>query len=276
MTFLVTGATGTVGRQVVGQLLRAGQRVRALTRNPATAGLPDGVEVVAGDLTDPASVAPALQGVTGLHLITFGGGGANPYAPLATGPEIVDLAVRAGVRRITVLLGGAPGPLQAAVEASGLEWTHLAPVEFMANLLEWAPSVRSEGVVREAFARTRSALVHETDIGAVAATVLVEGGYAGRTLTLTGPEAVTRPEKVRTIAEAIGREVRYVELSEAEARARWAGEGYPAEVIEFFVEVHGNTPEIGYTVVPTVEQVTGRPARSFEQWAAEHADAFRG
>jgi uncharacterized protein YbjT (DUF2867 family) len=108
MTNLVTGATGTVGRQVVAELLRRGQSVRALTRDPAKAGLPDGVEVVRGDLTDAETLAPALEGVTGLHLITFGG----PYfAPLETGPRILQLAKAAGVRRITVLHGGGPSLL---------------------------------------------------------------------------------------------------------------------------------------------------------------------
>ncbi|SPL89682.1 Oxidoreductase [[Actinomadura] parvosata subsp. kistnae] len=72
MTILVTGATGTVGRRIVAQLAARGTPVRALTRNPAKAAVPDGVEVACGDLTEPGTLAPALEGVTGLHLITFG------------------------------------------------------------------------------------------------------------------------------------------------------------------------------------------------------------
>src|SRR5690606_26013376 len=97
---LVTGATGTVGRQVVSELLARGHAVRALTRDAARAGgFPAGVEVVQGDLTEPESLTAALEGITGLHLITFGG----PYfAPLETGPRILELARAAGVQRITV------------------------------------------------------------------------------------------------------------------------------------------------------------------------------
>lgn len=272
MTILVTGATGSVGRHVVDRLVQSGQRVRALTRNPARADLPGEVEVVAGDLTALETVAPALDGVTGMHLITFGG---DDYAALRTAPEIMELATKAGVRRVTVLLGGEKGPVEQAVEASDLEWTHLQPVEFMANALEWAESIRAEDVVREAFGSRLSAMVHEADIGAVAATALVEDGHAGKTYTLTGPEVLTVPRKVRTIAAAIGRDIEFVELTEEQARMRWRESGYPDEVIEFFVFVHGNTPPMGYTVVPTVEEVTGRPPRTFAQWAAEHADAFR-
>ena len=84
MTILVTGATGTVGRRVVEQLLERGEHVRAVTRDPARAEFPAGVDVVRGDLADPASLESALEGVTGVHLITFGGA---YFAPLETGPR---------------------------------------------------------------------------------------------------------------------------------------------------------------------------------------------
>lgn len=271
MKILVTGATGTVGRHVVNQLIQAGHQVRALTRNPAKAKLPAGVEVVAGDLAVPETFAPALAGVSGLHLINFDGSGGL----LQTGPEIVALARQAGVRRVTVLMGGEKGSVEHAVEASDLAWTLLQPVEFMSNAFDWVKSIRAEGVVRAPFGSRLSALIHEADIGAVAAAALTEEGHAGQTYTLTGPEALTPPEMVRTIGAAIGRDLRFIELTEAQAREQWREAGYPEDVIEFFVWALGNTPEVGYTVVPTVEQVTGRPARTFAQWAAEHADAFR-
>lgn len=78
MTILVTGATGNVGRHVVNELIQAGQRVRALSRNPAKANLPEGVEVVYGDLSAPETLEPVLQGITGIHLITFDGGKVSP------------------------------------------------------------------------------------------------------------------------------------------------------------------------------------------------------
>ncbi|WP_234334957.1 NmrA family NAD(P)-binding protein [Streptomyces sp. NRRL S-118] len=269
---LVTGATGTVGRQVVAELLRLGQPVRALTRDPATAALPDGVEVVRGDLTDPGTLGPALEGVTGLHLITFGGA---YFAPLETGPRIVELAREAGVRRVTVLNGGGPTPLEEAVRASGLPWTVVMPVEFMSNALEWAERIRAHDEVREPFTGRLSAMVHEGDIGAVAAVALTEDGHAGQEYLVTGPEVLTLHDKADAIAAARGRAVRVVELSEAEAVEQWRAEGRPQDVIDFLLEVYGNTPVEGRTVLDTVEKVTGRPARSFRQWAREHAEAFR-
>ncbi|MBB6350105.1 NmrA family NAD(P)-binding protein [Nonomuraea muscovyensis] len=273
MTILVTGATGTVGRHLVAELVRAGQRVRALTRDPGRATLPEGVEVVAGDLADPDTLVPAFDGVTAVHFINFAG---DDYAPLEHGDRIVELAVKAGIQRVTVLGGRADGPLEQALAATGMEWTLLHPVEFMSNTLQWwTHSVRYEDVVKEPFGDRLSAMVHERDIAAVAAVALTESGHGGRTYPLTGPQALTTREKVRILGEALGREIAFVELTEDEARDQWRAVGMGEETIGFLIEALGNTPEVGYTVVPTVEQVTGRPARSFAEWAAEHADAFR-
>ncbi|MFI1186450.1 NAD(P)H-binding protein [Streptomyces californicus] len=272
MTILVTGATGTVGRRVVEQLLERGERVRALTRAPERAAFPAGVEVVGGDLEDPASLAPALRGATGLHLITFGG---EFSAPLETGDEILALAEEAGVRRVTVLHGGGDTPMETAVRASGFAWTVVMPVEFMANALEWAPGIRSEGVVREPFVDRLSAMVHESDIGAVAAVALTEDGHGGQEYLVTGPEALTVRDRTTAIGAARGAEVGLVELTEEQALENWRGQGMPEDVIAFLIAVYRDTPPEGRTVLDTVEKVTGRPARTFAQWAGEHAHLFR-
>lgn len=273
MKILVAGATGTVGREIVNQLAEAGHQVLALTRNPDKANFPAGVEAVAGDLTAPESFAAALEDVEAVHLINFSGSGSDS-TPLETGPQLAALAKQAGVKRITVLLGGEPGPFEQAFQDSGLAWTFLQPVEFMSNVLDWAEAIREGGVVREPFAGRLSAMVHEADIAAVAVAALTQDGHAGRTYVITGPEALTLPQIVQTIAGAVGRPIEFMELTEEQAREKWRAEGYDDEAIEFFMWVYGNTPEAGYTVVPTVEQVTGRPARTLAQWAAEHASAF--
>ena len=270
-TTLVTGATGNVGRHTVAALAQDGHAVRALTRDPGKARLP-GAELVQGDLTDPVSLAPALDGVEAVQLITFAG-----REPLSeqTSAAIVRQLRAAGVRRVTVLNGGGDSPLQTAVQRSDVEWTVLVPVEFMSGALDWASSIRDEGVVRAGFVERRSAMVHDADIGAVGAAVLAAGGHGGQELPITGPEVLTPPDMVRIVGEAIGREVRLIPLTEEQARDQWRAEGFPDEVIDFFVWAHGNTPPIGYTVAPTVEKVTGRPARTFARWAREHADQFR-
>ncbi|MET7616117.1 NmrA family NAD(P)-binding protein [Streptomyces sp. NPDC005408] len=269
---LVTGATGTVGRQVVAELLKLGHSVRALTRDPAKADFPAGVEVVQGDLTDPDSLVPALEGVTGLHLITFGGA---YFAPLETGPRIVELAREAGVRRVTVLHGGGPTLLEDAVRASDLHWAVIMPVEFMSNALAWADGIKDDDTVREPFTDRLSAMVHEGDIGAVAAVALTETGHGGQEYVITGPEVLTLKDKVDALAAARGRKIALVSMTEDEAVEQWRAAGHPQEVIGFLLDAYGNTPAVGRTVVDTVQKVTGRPARTFAEWAAEHADAFR-
>ena len=214
----------------------------------------------------------ALEGVSGLHLITFGG---DDYTPLETGQEIVALAEKAGVQRVTVLTNGSNSPLEQAVQASSLAWTLLVPVEFMTGALDYAELIRAEGVVSQPFGSRKTAIVHEADIAAVAAAALTQDGHAGKTYTITGGEVLTPREMVRIIGATIGREIRFNELTEAEAREKWQAAGSPQEFIDFMLWVYGNTPPIGYTVVPTVEQVTGRAPRIFAQWASEHADNFR-
>ncbi len=277
MTVLVTGATGTVGREVVRALLELGAAVRALSRDPETAALPAEVEVVRGDLTDLETVGAALDGVEAVHLITFsaprGSGGGEA---LAEADAIVALLREHDVRRATVLQNGHPGPLEKAISASDLSWTILQPVEFMANAREWTASVRDEGRVVEPYVDRLSSMVHEADIGDVAAVALTTAGHGGRAYSITGPELLTVGDKVATLSAATGREIELVALTSEQAVERWRQQGYDAEMIGFFQWVFGDPPEVGRTVADTVPRVTGHPARTFAEWATTHAAEFGG
>jgi uncharacterized protein YbjT (DUF2867 family) len=269
MTYLVTGATGKAGRQVVTALLDGGHRVRALTRDPVRATFPAGVEVVVGDLTKPSSVP--FDGVVGVHLITVGG---DDYATLDTGPELADLAKKAGVRRVAVLWNGEPGPVEAAIEKSGLDWTWLQANDFMGNAHHLAPAIRADGQVVEPFGDVPAAVVDEADVGAVSAAVLTQDGHSGKAYALTGPEALTPRQRLAIIGAAIGHELRFVELTEAQARERWRQQGVAEEMIDILASWQGHPPPHAYTVTAAVEEILGRPPRSFAQWAADHVSAF--
>ncbi|GGK93087.1 nucleotide-diphosphate-sugar epimerase [Planomonospora parontospora subsp. parontospora] len=269
MTTLVTGATGNTGRHVVAELIRRGERVRALTRDPAAAAgrFPAGVEVVPGTHTAPEELGAALDGVGRLHVTVTAG--------LAeAGPELVRRAVDAGVRRITVVWGGFVGPVEQAVADSGVEWTRLEPQEFMSNTLTWTESIRTEGVVREPYDHP-SALVHEADIGAVAAVALLDGGHAGRAYNLTGPESLTPRERIAILSRAIGRDIAFVPITHEQAVDRLTATGVSRADAEYVIGWYAAAGADSRTVVDTVERVTGRPARTFAQWAAEHAERFR-
>ncbi len=275
--FLVTGATGNVGSELVAVLAAAGERVRAVVRDPARAALPDGVEAVAGDLTKPKTLAPALDGVRGMFLLPG-------YDGL---DELLGLARDAGVERVVLLSGGSVdrGDLtnavarymigsERAVEASGLAWTFLRCRAFMSNALRWLPQLRAGDLVRAQFPGVRAAVVDPYDIAAVAAEALTGDGHAGQAYPLTGPESLLPAEQVAILGRALGRALRCEGLSDDETRAQLEAAMPVAYVDAFFSFYVGGTLDEA-TVHPTVPAVTGRPARTFAQWAAAHAGDFR-
>ncbi|MBF6316861.1 NmrA family NAD(P)-binding protein [Nocardia cyriacigeorgica] len=268
MSILVTGATGNTGRHVVAELLRRGHSVRALTRDPerAAAVLPAGADVVTGSHTEPDTLDAVLAGVTGLHITVTSG-------VAATGPELVRRAVAAGVERITILWGGHVGPAETAVAESGVAWTRLEPQEFMCNTLGWADSIRAAGVVREPF-DFPSAVVHEADLGAVAAMALTEDGHAGRAYNLSGPRALTVRQRVAMLAEAIGREITFEQMTRQQAIDRLTATGVSLADAEYVVGWHADPPASARTPDGVLEQVLGRPPRTFEEWLTEHKDRF--
>ncbi|WP_174189675.1 NmrA family NAD(P)-binding protein [Nocardia barduliensis] len=269
MTTLVTGATGNTGRHVVTELVCQGERVRALTRNPAAAAriLPPVVELAAGTHTAPETLDAAFEGVSRLHITVTAG--------LAeAGPDLVRRAVAAGVRRITVVWGGEVGPVEQAVADSGVEWTRLEPQEFMSNTLTWIESIRAEGVVREPY-DFPSALVHEADIGAVAAVALLHDGHAGRAYNLTGPQSLTPRERIAILSRAVGRDIAFVPITHEQAVDRLLATGVSRADAEYVIGWYAAPNAAATTVVDTVERITGHPARTFAQWVAEHAQRFR-
>lgn len=275
MTFLVTGATGNVGRHVVEQLVTAGVPTRALTRDPARANLPAGAEVVAGDLTRTDSLAGVFDGVTGVHLINFGGDG---YELLPNGAELVELAVAAGVKKVSMLGAWDRGSVEEAVESSPLQWTRAMPGEFMSNALAWAEAIRTTGVVAEPFPDGHSPMSHEADIAEVLVQSLLEDGHHGKTIQVTGPAAVSLRDKIRIIGEAIGKEIELVELTPEQSRERDVADGVSQDLIDFKIGVFGQLPTAPYDLegAAEFEAFTGHPPRDFRQWAAENADVFRG
>ncbi|MEU7691620.1 NAD(P)H-binding protein [Microbispora hainanensis] len=162
--------------------------------------------------------------------------------------------------------------MESLIKASGLEWTILRADTIASNALGWAGQIRQDGVVRgPGIAPT--AVVHQADVAAVAARVPTGDGHAGATHVLTGPHVVSRAGQVRLIGEVIGRPPRFEEVPVEAARERMLADGRPPALVEALL-ASTRRPRSDL-VTSTVEQITGRPARTFRQWAADHADAFR-
>ncbi|MGK5558110.1 NAD(P)H-binding protein, partial [Actinomadura kijaniata] len=197
---------------------------------------------------------------------------------------LLDRARRAGVRRIVVLsssaaLAGEANPigahhlaLERQVEATGLEWTHLRPGAFAANALGWADQVRENGVVRGPYARAHTVPIDERDIAAVAVRALTGDDLVGARPELSGPESLTFADQARIIGEAIGRPVTYEELSPEGVRATMTYA--PELVVDALLRFWAQAVDRPQPVSSEVERITGRPARTFAEWAADHAPDF--
>jgi uncharacterized protein YbjT (DUF2867 family) len=275
--FLVTGATGNVGAEVVRALTAADQEVRALVRSGRPAGLPPGVEAVVGDLNRPESLAEALAGVRGAFLL-----------PGYEDMEGILAEVRgAGVERVVLLSGSSAASgdtanavsaymirSEEAVRGSGVPSTILRPFAFMSNALRWRDQLRAGDVVREPFADVAVAMVDPYDLAAVATAALVSDGHEGRIYVVSGPEALRPADRVRILGAALGRDLRLEALSDQEAKAQMTAE-MPVEYVDAFFDFYVDGSLDESQVQPTVREVLGREPRTFEQWAAAHADAFR-
>jgi uncharacterized protein YbjT (DUF2867 family) len=277
---LVTGATGTIGSQVISQLLPTDAQVRAMTRNPAAANLPPEAEVVRGDLTDPASLDECLEGIEVVFLVWT--------APADAFPAALDRIARQA-RRVVLLTSPhkTPHPLfqqanpmaamfaeiERRIEASGVQWTFLRPGMFAANALSWwGPQIRTGNVVRWPYGEAPTAPIHERDVAAVAVRTLLADGHEGAEYVLTGPESLGQREQVAVIGEGIGRPLRYEEISPEEARRELP---FPAPALDMLLKAWAATLGHPALVTSTVAEVTGRPARSFRDWVSDHAEAFR-
>ncbi|MGK4578758.1 NAD(P)H-binding protein [Kitasatospora sp. HPMI-4] len=281
----MSGATGNIGRHLVDLLLAQDAAVRALTRDPERAGLPAAAESVRADLTDPSSLETALAGAESLWLNLAAGGG-------EAAEQVVDAAVKAGVRRIVLnsslsvtdtpaddefFISRMHASVERLIRASGLEWTFVRGGMYDTNALQWAPGIKTEGVVRGPFPEAVAAPVHEADLAAVSARALLDrsGALLGTAPYVTGPQALTLAEQAAAIGRAIGREVRFETIPVETAADELVSRGFPREGALRFLGLLGSSAGTEPQLTDEVLRITGRPARTFDEWAADHADDFR-
>jgi uncharacterized protein YbjT (DUF2867 family) len=281
--YVITGATGTVGRPLVELLAAEGAAVRAVSRDPAAADL--AAEVVAGDPSDPAGLTSALTGADALFL--------HPRAAGDAARELVALAGRLGVRRVVALaaanvddpLDEQPSRLRGdrnkeaedAAAGSGLEWVSLRPSYFAGNSLQaWGGQLRAGDVVRNPAAGFEESPIDERDIAAVAARALLTDDLLGQRPVLTGPESLSHARMVEIIGEVTGRPLRFEEVPPEAAAQGMIAHGLPEPFVRGLLARyarHSRQPQFPPT--GEVDKILGRPARTFADWVADHAAAFR-
>ncbi|SEB40596.1 Uncharacterized conserved protein YbjT, contains NAD(P)-binding and DUF2867 domains [Paenibacillus sp. GP183] len=272
---LVTGAAGTVGSEVVRLLHMAGCEVRALSRNPEKLSLPEGIDAVYGDLAKLENIGAVLDGVEKVFWML----------PMDADFNFPQLARQSGVRHIVLLSSQAVDigqenaiarlhlNAEQAVRESGVSWTFLRPGGFMTNSLQWADSIRSEGIVRIPFGDISSPAIDSRDIAAVAAKALSSDGHEGRIYTLSGPEKVTPRQQVGIIGDILGRNLGFETIPDDIAR-EFMLKRMPVEIVNALFDLSSRSQEFS-AVLPSVEEVTGRAPYTFKKWSVDHIDAFR-
>ena len=281
---LVTGATGTTGMEVLKALKARGAAARALVRDETKAHhLRDlGFEPVTGDLGDPRTLGPALHEVDRAYLV-------SPMGPMQSEFEqaFLETARAAGVQHVVKLsvIGASPeAPLrfarthakvEQALKDSGLAWTLLRPTSFMQNTLSWGARVL-DGTFYSPVPDAAFSLVDARDVAEVAAAALTEEGHEGKAYGLSGPEAVSYRDQAKRVFAAAGREVTVQEIPVESLKRELVRAGVPPWNAEGLSEQFEQYASGGLQMVTSgVKDVLGRDARTIDQFAADHANAFK-
>ncbi|MFC9893144.1 NAD(P)H-binding protein [Nocardia sp. NPDC127579] len=279
---LVTGATGTIGSEVVRQLAERDVKVRAVTRDPGRAQAPAGVEVVRGDYRDGASMAAAFDGAEAVFLVSVLG-----PDDVNTDRALVEAARDAGVRRVVKLSAIGTGesglgdfstwhlPGENAVRDSGLEWTVLRPSSFASNTVSWAEAVRAGQPVPNLTGAGTQGVIDPRDVAAVAVEALVSPAHSGHLYTLTGPELLSGPDQAAIIGEVLGCPVAVTDVPHEIAAEQMRAAGMSPEYVDGALAGQAYVRSGGNAVLTEdVRVVLGHAPRVYREWVADHRGAF--
>lgn len=276
---LVTGATGTVGSEVVRLLAARGERVRAMTREPSKVEALPGVEAVRADFGDHGSLAEAARGAERLFLLTAPG----PWV-VQHDEAMLKAARAAGVRKVVKVSAIGTGedkagdwhlPGERALREGEMAWTVLRPSSFASNSLSWAPQVRAGEQIPNVFGNGTQGVIDPRDVAEVAVRVLTSDGHEGSALTLTGPELVGVRDMAEVLGKELGRTVETVDVPLPVYREQLTAAGLDPGFVEIAVGGAKLVTEGGNArLTGAVEQVLGRPPRTFATWAHDHRAAF--
>lgn len=275
---LVSGATGNVGKELIRDLLNKGAQVRVLVRDPKkVAQLGNQVEVAIGDLDQPETILPAMQGVEKLYFVT-------PVTKQVS--SLLKAAKQAGVQYVvkqsTIEADRSLGPgkwhreHEEQIRSIGFTWTFIRPTMFTSNTIEWwGATIKSQNAVYFPGGKGKVPPVDSRDVASVACAVLTQSGHEGKVYEVTGPEAHTIGDMVQVLARALGKPLRYVNVP-AFLAAIWLRRfGMSPELVKGLMETLGALRRNEYAyVTDTVERVGGAKPRTFEAWCRENIGEF--
>jgi uncharacterized protein YbjT (DUF2867 family) len=280
-TILVTGATGNIGSQLVPALLSSGAAVRVLVRRMDNAKdfAEIGAELVIGDLDEPDTLQSAVSGVDKIFLLTWNG----PTA-VKQSDNLIHAAEQNGNPYIVRLSGHGTEKsriirdhlaVEEIIKSSGLKYTILRPTFFMQNIFMAAQTVAEQNTIYMPFKDGKVATIDIRDIVDAAAKVLTSSGHEGKTYILTGPEAVSFYDIAEAFSKVLGREVKYVDVPLDAGKQTMLSMGMPEWIADGFTELFsGFANNWANKVYPAVESLTGRPARSIQQFARDFESVF--
>jgi uncharacterized protein YbjT (DUF2867 family) len=280
---LVTGATGTTGKPIFELLSRMdGLEVIGASRSGDNEGNSNG-KLVKFDYTDRQTIQAALEGVDKVFLVT------PPVQDMLRMEQTVIGEIKnAGIKQVVKLsVAGADAEngitfgklhreLEKEIEQSGIAYTILRPMSFMQNYVNFMGyTIKTQNAFYLPMGDGRVSVVDVRDIAEVAVKALTEKEHAGKTYTLTGPQALSNQEIADILSSITGRKINYVDVTAEQAKEGMKGVGMPDWNIERMLELY-HINKLGYTaqVTDDIEQVTGNKPRTFEQFANDFKEAF--
>jgi uncharacterized protein YbjT (DUF2867 family) len=283
---LVTGATGNIGSGLIPALIGASVEVRALVHNESKAqALRDqGVEVIIGDFDKPDTLDAAFSGVDKVFLLTS----VNPDA-VNQAHNAITAAKRAGNPHVVRMSALVPEPADRTMlgrmhkakddelKASGLPYTLLQPTFFMQNTMAAAQTVVTDGMIYMPMKEGKLGMIDARDIVESAAKVLTADGHQGKTYELTGPASISFHDVAAALSNALGKEVKYVDVPLEAGKEAMIGMGFSKWIADAYGELWANFSEGGMDrTTINVELLTGHPARSYKQFAHDFVQVFGG
>lgn len=282
MTILVTGATGRVGRHVVDQLISRDADFRVLTRDPAHAGFPAGVNVIQGDLLDIGSLRAAFSGISTLFLLNAVSADEFTQAIITLNiarecgiERVVYLSVFDAESAVNVPHFAVKSGAERMLKAMDFSATILRPTYFIDNEIMIREVIVDHGIYPMPIGNVGLAMVDARDIAEVAAIELIRREQAAgklplETINLVGPDTLTGTQAAAVWADVLGRSVVYGGDKPDAFEANMAGfmptwMAYEMRLMaERFVS-EGMIPQEGDR--ERLVTLLGRPLRSYREFA---------